>query len=134
MSDDKRLVPGDLPSLWRERADYLREYGDPNSARLWLLAAVELERALEVFGAETLSLTEAAEVSGYSAGYLGSLVKRRTIPNAGRKGAPRIRRADVPLKRPNGPGRPARPTQEQDEQNAGDLTPITRSKRGEGKR
>ncbi len=40
------LIPGDLPALWRRRADFLHEYGDPNSARLWMLAAVELERTL----------------------------------------------------------------------------------------
>jgi hypothetical protein len=48
------LIPGDLVALWQQRADFLHEYGDPNSARLWRIAAVELERALEAFGAVDL--------------------------------------------------------------------------------
>jgi hypothetical protein len=38
----------DLPAVWRERADWLREYGDPNSARLWQSAARELEDAFAI--------------------------------------------------------------------------------------
>jgi hypothetical protein len=30
--EGEHVVPGDLSALWRERADYLNEYGDPNSA------------------------------------------------------------------------------------------------------
>jgi hypothetical protein len=93
------IIPGDLPAVWRERAETLRTYGDPNSARLWDIAAVELERAMEVFGQQTLSLTEAARESGFTADHLGALVKRGKIPNGGRTGAPRIRRIDLPQKR-----------------------------------
>ena len=105
-----KIIPGDLPARWRERAETLRSFGDPNSARLWDIAAVELERAQALFAAETLSLTEAARVSGYTPDHLGSFVKRGKIPNAGRTNAPRIRRQDLPpSKRPGGRGRPARP-------------------------
>ena len=45
----------------------------------------------------------AARVSGYTADHLGALVKRGKIPNAGRTGAPRIRRQDVPRKKPDVP-------------------------------
>jgi hypothetical protein len=103
-------IPGDLPALWRERAETLRAYGDPTSARLWNIAADELERALELFAAETLTVTEAARESGYTADHIGSLVKRGKIPNAGRTHAPRIRRSDLPAKKkPGGRGRPAHP-------------------------
>ncbi len=95
-----------LPAQWRQRAALLQEYGDPNTARLWLLAAVELERALETFNDDTLSLVEAARVSSYTAHHLGALVRAGTIPNAGRFGAPRIRRADLPTKSPSKSGRP----------------------------
>ena len=128
MKSELDLIPGDLPARWRQRADFLNEYGDPNSARLWLTAVVELERALEAFGEETLTLTEAARVSGFSPGYLGSLVKAGKIANAGRTNAPRIRRADLPTKNPNGPGRAARHIEERVE-NAGKLTPIKSSNR-----
>ena len=96
-----------LPAEWRARASLLQEFGDPNSARLWLLAAVELERALEVFDNETLNLTEAAMVSGYTPEHLGALVKSGKLPNSGRPGAPRIRRSDLPIKSSIRPGRPS---------------------------
>ena len=70
----KQTIPGDLPALWGERAETLRAYGGQEPARLWNIAADELERAMELFAAETLSLTEAARVSGYTADHLGSLV------------------------------------------------------------
>ena len=109
------VLLGDLPTAWRERADFLNQYGDPNAARLWVLVAVELERALAAFGAETMTLTEAARETGYTAGHLGGLVKRGRIPNAGRTRAPRVRRADLPIKPTHGPGRPtnrAQPAQD----------------------
>jgi len=47
-----------------------------------------------------LALPEAAARSGYSMEHLGRLVRQGRIPNAGRKGAPRIRAADLPRKPP----------------------------------
>ena len=110
MSVDHTLAPtpSGLLAAWRDRAQFLSDFGDPNSAKLWLTAAAELERALASVADETLSLVEAARISGFTADYLGHLVKTGKIKNAGRKGAPRIRRADLPEKRSNGPGRPAR--------------------------
>ena len=100
--------PAALLTTWRERVAFLEQFGDPNSARLWLLAAAELERALASVAEQTLSLVEAARVSGYTSDYLGALIRHGTIPNAGRPGAPRIRRADLPEKKAHGPGRPRR--------------------------
>lgn len=56
----------------------------------------DLERLQTTNADETFNLTEAAELSGYSADHLGKLVREGTIPNAGRPGAPRIRRGDLP--------------------------------------
>jgi hypothetical protein len=104
-----KTIPGDLPALWRERAETLRTYGDSNASRVWNIAATELERAMELFAAETLSLAEAARECGYTPDYLGRLIKHGKIVNAGRNNAPRIRRQDLsPLKQPGGRGRPAR--------------------------
>ena len=97
--------PSALVALWRDRAAHLDEYGDPNSARLWRIAAQELERSLATLNDESLSLVEAAAESGFTADHLGALVRRGVIKNAGRPKAPRIRRADLPHKRPGSPGR-----------------------------
>ncbi len=76
--------PGDLPAQWRQRAQFLADYGDPHCARLWALAATELEQALRVLGEASLSLVQAARESGYSADHLGTLIRKGKIPNVGR--------------------------------------------------
>ncbi len=124
MEPNRTLSPGDLLAQWRERAQLLSDYGDPNSARLWRLAAVELEQALRALGAETLTLVEAAVVSGYTANHLGSLVRKGKIPNYGRTNAPRVRRADLPIKQPTSPGRPA--TRQRKTTAGEDISSITR--------
>lgn len=53
-------MPDNLPARWKERAGYLRQFGDPACARLWELAARELEEALKAHGNVTYSLTESA--------------------------------------------------------------------------
>ena len=45
---------------------------------------------------ELLTLPQAAERSGISEEHLGRLVRDGKVPNAGRKGRPRIRVADLP--------------------------------------
>jgi hypothetical protein len=101
--------PASLLTRWRERAAFLDQFGDPTGARLWHLAAVELEQALKAQGNDTLTLVEAAALSGFTADHLGWLVKEGKLANYGRKGAPRIRRADLPLKSPAKSGRPPQP-------------------------
>jgi hypothetical protein len=105
---DITIMPDALPSEWRDRAQYLRDYGDSNTAKLWELAARELETALAAHGEETLTLVQAAKLSGFTADHLSASIKKGRIPNAGRDGAPRIRRSDLPMKCVGGPGRPAR--------------------------
>lgn len=102
--------PNDLITVWRERARTLERFGDPHCARLWALASDELARAIDVQAESHVTLREASERTGYSIDHLGALLKHGKIPNAGRKGAPRIRVTDLPApKRPEGPGRPTRP-------------------------
>jgi hypothetical protein len=88
-----------LPAEWRKRAEYLRAYGDSTSAKLWTLAADELEQSIAAHGLETLPLGDAARLSGYTADHLGQLVRSGRMKNYGREGAPRIRRADLPNER-----------------------------------
>jgi hypothetical protein len=102
--------PESLIAAWRDRAHTLERFGDPLCARLWSLAAEELMHALAASHAATVSVPDAAKRTGYTADHLRALIKRGVIPNAGRKGAPCIRVADLPpRKTPGGPGRPPRP-------------------------
>lgn len=87
-----------LPERWREHAELLRSYGQESTARVCELHAREVEEALECSAAEPLTLTQAARESGLSADHLGRLVREEKLPNAGREGAPRIRRGDLPVK------------------------------------
>src|SRR5690348_1169996 len=120
------IQPGDLLRAWNERADYLHAYGDPNAARLWRTAAVELERALKEFGAEPLTLADAAQLTGYSPDYIRKQIAAGDLPNAGRKNAPRVRRGDLKAKPQDGRGRPVRPA---DRQQQKDVTPISKLRR-----
>ena len=87
-----------LPDTWRRRAKTLRRYGAETSAVALEACAAELETALRQRDETTLTLTDAASKSGYSADHLGRLVREGKIPNAGRPGAPRIAHRHLPLK------------------------------------
>ena len=92
-----------LATEWRERAQRLREWGGGEGCALaWEGAAGELEMAVREAADEALTLREAAAESGYSERRLRELLAEGEIPQAGRKGAPRIRRADLPRKRKSG--------------------------------
>jgi hypothetical protein len=105
--DTHNAVPGDLPARWRSHAATLRELGggDLNVARIWELAAHELDESIRAQQDVTLNLREAARVSGYCAEHLSRLVKAGKIPNYGRRGAPRIRLRDLPRKSTGAPER-----------------------------
>ena len=88
-----------LAERWRERAESVREWAAAEgSARALEGCAAELAEAVRAALDEELTLEEAAAVSGYSKRRLRELVAAGEVPNAGRRGAPRIRRADLPLK------------------------------------
>jgi hypothetical protein len=91
------MIPAELPALWRARAETLRRFA-PAAATAFEDAADELEAALREAAETPLTLAEAARESGYSERRLRELLAAGAIPNAGRKNAPRIRRADLPRK------------------------------------
>jgi len=76
----------------------VRRYADERTAHVCRLHAAELEEAIRTAEDEALTLTHAARESGYSSDHLRHLVADGTIPNAGEKGRPRIRRGDLPMK------------------------------------
>jgi hypothetical protein len=85
-----------LSSQWRSRASDLERYS-PSAAQAFRDAADELEKVLQN-DEETVSLKEASALGGYSGDALQRMVSRGRIRNCGRKGKPRIRRAEVPVK------------------------------------
>jgi hypothetical protein len=91
------VTPADCLSAWRARAAELERYS-PAAAEAFRVAAGELEQALREAADAELTLGEAARESGYSDRRLRELIADGSIPQAGRKGAPRIRRGDLPRK------------------------------------
>lgn len=87
-----------LATRWRTRAAELRALALESVARAFETCAAELAAAQDAAEAEALTLREAMIESGLSEDHLRKLVAAGRIPNAGRKHAPRIRRADLPRK------------------------------------
>lgn len=88
-----------LRQRWLARRDELRRlHALVDGATLCEELLSELDRLADDSTGELLSLTRAAVESGYSADHLGRLIREGKIPNAGRQHAPRIRRADLPMK------------------------------------
>ncbi len=92
------VVPTDLPWEWRSKAELFRDHEEVSLAIAYETCAAALEEALASEGDVALTLRQAAEESGYSADHLGRLIRDGEIPNAGRPGAPRIARGDLPIK------------------------------------
>lgn len=100
----------ELVGAWLAEADVLERYGDQRVAEVLRLHAAEVREAVRASESELLTLTEAAAESGYSEDWLRHLVANGKVPNAGRKGAPRIRRVDLPLKGEAPPATPSSAT------------------------
>ena len=70
-----------------------------DGARLVDAFLTDIAELARTEGTIALTLEEASARSGYSAEHLARLVRQGVIPNAGRKGAPRVRAADVPYRK-----------------------------------
>lgn len=92
------MIPRDLATSWRSDAETFDRYGDAKLAGVCRMHADALTAALRDVDDEVLDLATAHEESGYSVERLRHMVADELIPNAGRKGAPRIRRGDLPKK------------------------------------
>lgn len=85
-----------LPARWRDRAEQLERFA-PAAAAAFRDCASDLEAAGQA-AFDAVTLQEAHLIGGYSIDHLQRLVSQETIPNLGRKGAPRIPRSAVPIK------------------------------------
>ena len=77
-----------------------RPFVSPEVRKAVLHCCDRFRSSLEEWSIEPLTLREAAGEAGYSEDHLGRLVREGKIPNAGRPGAPRILRANLPGFRP----------------------------------
>ncbi len=88
----------DLADGWAIEAASLERWGDDRGAAILRQCATELKAAARAHDDEEFTITAASAASGYSCDHLRALVASGEIPNAGRKGSPRIRRGDLPRK------------------------------------
>jgi len=88
----------ELAGIWRRHAEMLRRYGDDRGATVLEALAGQLEEAIQEQECEVLTLSQAADESGYSKRRLRELVAEGKLPNQGERGRPRILRGDLPVK------------------------------------
>lgn len=91
------MTPRELATGWRERAEQLDRYA-PTVAAAFRDCADQLDVALRSADEEVLTLAAAAAESGFSADHLRHEITANRIPNAGKKGRPRVLRRDLPRK------------------------------------
>ena len=101
LPDAKGTSQHDLAARWRAEIDVLRKRGAEAVAAAVESCADELEQSLREAALEALTLSEAAEESGYSKSHLSRLIATDRLPNAGRRNAPRVKRGDLPRKPDN---------------------------------
>lgn len=88
----------------------LRErYGLDALAQLCETHVSELSAAVARHHSELLTLSAAADYSGYSTSHLRALVANGTLTNVGRKGSPRLLQGELPQKAPPNVPRPRQP-------------------------
>ena len=90
-----------LSAHWEGDAAILRHRGAVSEAITLESCAAELLEQARLFSLEEMTLEQAKQESGYSYSAIQKMSSDGTIPNVGKKGAPRIRRGDLP-KKPNG--------------------------------
>jgi hypothetical protein len=101
---------------WSGEAETLRRLGaHVDGASLIDAILSDLHTLERAEASEALTLEKAAAESGYSSDHLGKLLRVGTIPNAGRKNAPRILRHHLPLK----------PSALREQRNIAQLAPAT---------
>ncbi len=95
MFDSLQATVADIHS---KAAELRNTFGDDARARTLEWAAMRIEQAILTIEQTPYTLTEAAAQSGYSVDHLSRLLRETKLPNAGRKGAPRIKAVDLPTK------------------------------------
>lgn len=87
-----------LRAKWKRRLDEWCKLGVQLSGEQLAREVLADIEQLEGVDERSVSLQEAHAIGGYSVDHLQRLVASEAIENVGRKGKPRIRRSDVPVK------------------------------------
>ncbi len=88
-------------AAWREEADWLEKLACSQAAATYRVTADELERDLDNWENQQLSIQEASAESGYSKGALRRKVRSGHLPaerGNGKKSHIKVRRGDLPRK------------------------------------
>ncbi len=88
----------DLATNWRTEAATLRTYGAESAATALERCADELEARVMEWADEPLTLSEAAQESGYSVQHLRRLVTKGLLTDVAESSQIRVRRGDLPRK------------------------------------
>ncbi|MGH7628447.1 MAG: hypothetical protein ACREOF_03500 [Gemmatimonadales bacterium] len=92
------MTLADLVARWRDEAAPFQTRGARAATEAAESYATELEAWSREHELEAITLEQAAAESGYTYSALEKMVRRKELPNVGRKGAPRVRRGDLPRK------------------------------------
>ena len=91
------MTHAELRERWERRRE---DYGRTHATLDGVAVADEVLHDLDVLESaateEVLTLQQAANLSGYSLDHLSRQIREGKLPNAGRKGVPRIRQGDLP--------------------------------------
>lgn len=88
-----------LALQWQQESATLRSrFGEDRTTKTLQSLSDDLLGWIEEAQSRLLNLVEASEISGYSAGHLGRLIKHGEIPNSGRPNAPKIALRELPMK------------------------------------
>jgi hypothetical protein len=93
------MTRAQLLELWAQRSQELARYAaHVDGARLLGQCIGEVEQLFRQEESESLTLREAASLSGYSVDHLARLIRAGSLLNVGRPYRPRVRRGDLPRK------------------------------------
>lgn len=89
----------EIVARWTSRLEEWRRFNvQVDGATLAAEVLADLQQVAANEGDVALTLSAAADLSGYTTDHLSRLIRDGTIRNAGRKGSPRILRKDLPIR------------------------------------
>jgi hypothetical protein len=92
-----------ITERWETDERCFRRYGQAQIADVLLKCRQDLEESWREQLLDELSLEEAAVYSGWSYDTVQKKIRSGQLPNSGTKGAPRVRRCDLPSRAPGYP-------------------------------